>query len=126
MVAKILVVDDAITIRLLAKKALFQEGYEVQLCVDGLDALNTAKQAQFDLVISDINMPNMNGFALVKALRALPEYENVPIFMLTTESSKEVAMEGKRLGVNAWVVKPFNPAKLLNAIRAMLAHSESA
>lgn len=120
MPKKILVVDDTYTIRFLAEKTLMQAGYEVVLGVDGVDALAKAKETQVDLVISDINMPNMDGFALVKELRNLPSYAHIPIIMLTTESSKEMAQEGKTIGVNAWAVKPFNAPKLFKAIEALL------
>jgi two-component system chemotaxis response regulator CheY len=95
-------------------------GYEVVDAVDGVDALNKAKAESFDLVLSDVNMPNMDGIELVKNLRTLPNYKFTPILMLTTESGTDKKMAGKQAGATGWIVKPFNPEQLLNTIKRVL------
>lgn len=117
---KILVVDDAVTVRQLVKIALTKDGFNIIEGVDGVDGLTKAQENQVDLIITDLNMPNKNGLEMVKDIRGLPNYAKVPIFMMTTESSHEVAMEGKKLGVTAWIVKPFKPDQLLGAIKKVL------
>jgi two-component system chemotaxis response regulator CheY len=92
-------------------------GYEVLEACDGREALNIAKeQAPVDLVITDINMPNMDGLTLVRELRMLPHYRGVPLLVLTTEASAEKKLEGKAAGATGWVVKPFSPDRLLATI----------
>jgi len=95
-------------------------GYEVVEACDGVEALNLAKQHDCDLVLSDINMPNMDGIALTKELRGLANYKYTPILMLTTESGNDKKGEGKQAGATGWIVKPFNPDQLLNTIKKVL------
>lgn len=118
--AKILVVDDSASMRQLVSFTLKSEGHEIILAEDGAIALKLAKTSQVDLVISDINMPNMNGITLVKELRTLPNYKSVPILLLTTESSQDYKMEGKKAGATGWLVKPFSPDQLLATIKKVL------
>jgi len=120
MSKKIMIVDDAVTVRQLVKIALSKYGFEIIEGVDGEDGLNKAKEHKVDLVISDLNMPKKNGLEMVREIRNLEDYAKVPIFMMTTESSQEVALEGKKIGVTAWIVKPFKPDQLLAAINKVL------
>jgi two-component system chemotaxis response regulator CheY len=97
-------------------------GYEVLEAADGVEALNLAKsQAAVDLVLTDINMPNMDGLTLVRQLRLLPHYCGVPLLVLTTEASTQKKLEGKAAGATGWVVKPFNPERLLATIAQIVA-----
>ena len=117
---KILAVDDSASMRQMVSFTLQGAGYEVVEASDGQDALSKAKQNQVDLVLSDINMPVMDGIALIKQLRTLPNYKFTPILMLTTESAADKKSEGKAAGATGWIVKPFNPDQLLNTIKKVL------
>ena len=99
---------------------LLESGYEVETANDGRDALNKVASSKFDVVISDVNMPNMGGFELVKALRDKPQYKFVPILMLTTETSTEKKQQGKSAGATGWLVKPFNPETLLKTLKRVI------
>jgi two-component system chemotaxis response regulator CheY len=116
----VLVVDDAVTVRQLLATVLEGNGFRVIQAVDGEDGLAKAKATSADLVISDVNMPKMNGLQMVGALRKLPAYSKVPIFMLTTDAGARVA-EGKAAGATAWIVKPFRSETLLAGVRRVLA-----
>jgi len=94
-------------------------GYDVTEAVDGQDGLNKAKEKTFDVVLTDQNMPNMDGLTLIKTLRALPQYKSTPILMLTTESDDAKKAEGRAAGVNAWLVKPFDPQILVSAVKKL-------
>ncbi|MDX1453166.1 MAG: response regulator [Oleiphilaceae bacterium] len=118
--ATILAVDDSVSIRQMVSLTLSSAGYEVVEAYDGIDALRKAAEHHIDLVLSDVNMPNMDGIQLVKALREKEDYQYVPILMLTTESGKDMKMAGKQAGATGWLVKPFNPEKLLATIRRVL------
>ncbi len=118
--ATILAVDDSASMRQMVSFTLKGAGYEVVEAVDGVDALEKARGASVDAVVSDVNMPNMNGIDLVKELRQLPNYKFTPILMLTTESSGDTKMKGKQAGATGWIVKPFNPDQLLNTIKKVL------
>ncbi|NPU94093.1 MAG: response regulator [Gammaproteobacteria bacterium] len=117
---KILAVDDSASMRQMVSFTLQGAGYEVVEACDGQEALNKAKQGQVDLVLSDVNMPVMDGIALIKNLRSLPNYKFTPILMLTTESAADKKSEGKAAGATGWIVKPFNPDQLLNTIKKVL------
>lgn len=117
---KILAVDDSASMRQMVSFTLQGAGYEVVEASDGQDALSKAKQNQVDLVLSDVNMPVMDGIALIKQLRTLPNYKFTPILMLTTESAADKKSEGKAAGATGWIVKPFNPDQLLNTIKKVL------
>ncbi len=119
--AKILAVDDSASMRQMVSFTLKSAGHDVHEAGDGQQALAAAKrQGKFDLVISDINMPNMDGITLIKELRTLPDFKFTPILMLTTESSAEKKSEGKAAGATGWIVKPFNPDQLLATIGKVL------
>ncbi|GAA3914365.1 response regulator [Litoribacillus peritrichatus] len=117
---KILAVDDSASMRQMVTFTLKGAGFEVEEAADGQQALNIAKTSGFDLVLSDVNMPVMDGIQLVKELRALAEYKFTPILMLTTESASDKKVEGKQAGATGWIVKPFNPDQLLNTIKKVL------
>jgi two-component system chemotaxis response regulator CheY len=101
-------------------ETLKQAGYEVIEAEDGKLALEAARQRSVNLVLTDVNMPNMDGITLVRELRTLPEYRFTPILVLTTESSAEKKQQGKAAGATGWIVKPFNPDTLLATIRKVL------
>jgi two-component system chemotaxis response regulator CheY len=118
--ATILAVDDSASMRQMVAFTLKSAGFNVIEASDGQQALEKAKQNPVDLVLSDVNMPVMDGIELVKNLRMLPEYKFTPILMLTTESAGDKKMEGKSAGATGWLVKPFNPEQLLATIRKVL------
>lgn len=119
--AKILVVDDSKSMRQMVTFTLKAATFETSEACDGVEAYEWAKSNPVvDLVLSDINMPNMNGIELIKKLRSLPEYRFTPILMLTTESSDEKKLEGKSAGATGWIVKPFNPEKLISTINRVI------
>lgn len=117
---KILAVDDSASMRQMVTFTLKGAGFEVEEAADGQQALDIAKQSTFDLVLSDVNMPVMDGIQLVRELRTLADYKFTPILMLTTESAGDKKMEGKQAGATGWIVKPFNPDQLLNTIKKVL------
>jgi two-component system chemotaxis response regulator CheY len=120
MPKNVLVVDDAMTIRNLAKFALTKGGYNIIEAEDGVKGLEMVGKNQIDLVITDLNMPNMNGLEMAKSIKGNDATKAIPIFMLTTEASQELAMQGKEIGVMAWIVKPFVPEKLLAAVQKVI------
>lgn len=118
--ARILVVDDSASMRQMVAFTLKGAGHNVVEATDGVEALTQAKSGSFDLVITDVNMPNMDGITLTKELRSLPNYRFTPILTLTTESSAEKKMAGKQAGATGWLVKPFNPDQLLATAKKVL------
>jgi len=118
--AAILAVDDSASMRQMVAFTLREAGYEVVDAADGVQALELAKSRQFDLVLSDVNMPNMDGISLIRALRELPAYKFTPILMLTTEAGSDKKQEGKSAGATGWIVKPFNPEQLLSTIKRVV------
>ncbi|SGY99810.1 FOG: CheY-like receiver [Moritella viscosa] len=110
---RILAVDDSVSIREMVQFTLKQAGYHVDAAVDGVDGLEKAKTGHFDLIISDINMPRMDGISLIRQLRNERTYKFTPILMLTTESGSDKKMDGKSAGATGWIVKPFNPENSL-------------
>jgi two-component system chemotaxis response regulator CheY len=99
---------------------LSEAGFQVAQAADGQQALTLARQSSFDLVLSDVHMPNMDGIALIRALRAEPAYRHTPILMLTTESSPESKREGKEAGATGWIIKPFDPQQLIATMQRVL------
>ena len=95
-------------------------GYDVVEAGDGVEALDIAREKSVNLVITDVNMPNMDGISLIKELRSLPSYKFTPLLMLTTESSSEKKQQGRAAGATGWIVKPFNPEQLLNMVKKVL------
>ena len=119
--AKLLIVDDSTMLRDMLNYALNEGGYtDVVEAVDGVDGLKKAQENNFDLIISDVNMPNMDGLTLIKELRKLPQYSSKPILVLTTERSDEMKAKGKEAGATGWIVKPFVPDQLLKAVNIVL------
>ena len=118
--ATILAVDDSASMRQMVSFTLKGAGYEVIDAVDGVDALNKAKQQAINLVITDVNMPNMDGITLIAELRKLPNYKFTPLLMLTTESAPEKKQAGKAAGATGWIVKPFNPDQLLATVKKVI------
>ena len=118
--AKILAVDDSASMRQMVSFTLRGAGHEVVEAEDGKQALGLAQKQAVDLVISDVNMPVMDGIALVKELRKLANYKFTPILMLTTESAGDKKSQGKQAGATGWIVKPFNPDQLLATIKKVL------
>ncbi|SEN07032.1 response regulator [Nitrosomonas marina] len=113
----ILTVDDSASIRQMVSFTLKGAGYQVTEAVDGQDALEKAHRQSFNLVLTDINMPRMDGLKLLEKLRDLASYKNIPILMLTTESDDEMKAKGRAAGATGWLVKPFNPESLLEVIK---------
>ena len=120
---KILVIDDAQSIRQVVKLVLGEHGYDVTEAEDGKDALSKLNGESLDLIICDVNMPNMNGIEFLDELKnneAYAEYKFIPLIMLTTEAGKDMKDKGKELGAKAWLVKPFQPEQLIDAIKKLL------
>ncbi|MBF0175653.1 MAG: response regulator [Magnetococcales bacterium] len=120
MAKTIMTVDDSSSVRQMVTLTLKGEGYNVVEGVDGKDALNKLKANPVDMVITDLNMPNMDGITLIRELRALPAFKFTPIVMLTTESQANKKSEGKDAGATGWIVKPFKPAQLIQVIKKVL------
>lgn len=120
MAKTILAVDDSGSLRQMVVFSLNAAGYQVIEAVDGEDGLIKAKANVVDLVLTDQNMPNMDGLTLIKSLRSLSSYQNVPILMLTTESSDEMKALGKAAGATGWLVKPFDPKRLLDVVQRVI------
>lgn len=114
---RVLAVDDSKTMRDMVSFTLKGAGYDVVEAADGLLALDALGSSSVDLVITDINMPNMDGISLVKALRQNPTHSSTPILVLTTESDDSKKNEGRAAGATGWIVKPFEPEKLLKVVQ---------
>ncbi|QSA98692.1 response regulator [Methylococcus sp. EFPC2] len=120
MTKTILAVDDSPSIRKMVSFTLKSAGYEVIEATDGVDGLEKATSNAVGLVLTDQNMPRMDGLTLIRSLRALPQYAHIPILMLTTESSDVMKAQGKAAGATGWMVKPFDPAKLIQVIKKVM------
>ena len=119
--ARIMAVDDSASMRQMVGLTLKSAGHDVISASDGDEALKLAKDgATVDLVITDVNMPNMDGITLVRELRQLPQYKGVPLLVLTTDASVERKNEGRAAGATGWIVKPFNPERLLETVSKVL------
>ena len=116
----ILAVDDSASMRQMVRYTLEGAGYTVIQAVDGVEALQLARENSADLVLTDVNMPRMDGITLVRELRALETYKFVPMLVLTTESGAETKTRGEQAGATGWIVKPFNPDQLLATIARVL------
>ena len=116
----ILSVDDSSTMRQMITFTLKGAGFDVLEAGDGLEALEVAKGKKLSLVITDVNMPRMDGITLVQRLRALPEFKFTPILVLTTESDASMKQKGKDAGATGWIVKPFSPEKLLDVVNKVI------
>ena len=117
---RILAVDDSPSMRDMVRLSLGSAGFDVTAAANGEEALTLATQAAFDLVLLDVHMPLRNGFEVVRALRAEPQYRHTPILMLTTESSADRKREGKDAGATGWIIKPFDPAQLIATVHRVL------
>ncbi len=113
-------VDDSASLRQMVSFVLRSGGYEVVEAVDGADALSKLKGQDLHLVLSDINMPKMDGLEFTRQLRAMPDYKFVPIVLLTTESHADKKQQGKAAGATAWIVKPFTPDQLLAVVKKVM------
>ncbi|HAC33807.1 MAG TPA: response regulator [Gammaproteobacteria bacterium] len=118
--AKILAADDSASMRQMVSFTLKSKGHEIIQAVDGQEALTMAQRGAVDLVLTDLNMPKMDGLTLIRQLRKLPDYRFTPILMLTTEADASRKQEGKAVGATGWIVKPFNPEQLLKTIDRVL------
>jgi len=116
----VLAVDDSASIRQMVSFTLKGAGYDVIEAVDGQEGLDKAKTCSATLVLTDQNMPRMDGLTLIKSLRGMPQYKSIPILMLTTESSDAMKAQGKAAGATGWLVKPFDPAKLLEVVKKVV------
>lgn len=117
---KVLAVDDSMTMRQLVSLSLRQAGYEVVEATDGLDALAKLEAARFDLVVTDLYMPRLDGIGLIKRVRGLSSYRFTPILMLTTECDASRKAEGQAAGATGWIIKPFQPDQLLKVVKRVL------
>lgn len=118
--SRILAVDDSAAMRQMVQATLTSAGYDVLQAKDGREALDIAGSQEIDLVITDVNMPQMDGLALVRQLRGLPGYRHTPLLVLTTEATPERRMQGREAGATGWLVKPFNPERLLATVAKVL------
>jgi len=117
---RILTVDDSASVRQMVCFTLQKAGYEVAEAVDGKDGIAKAGNGKFDLIITDLNMPNIDGLQLITAVRKLPGYSFVPILMLSTESQAEKKDAGRRAGATGWIVKPFNADQLVAVVQKLV------
>ena len=120
MAKTVLIVDDSASIRQVVGMTLKGAGYDVVEGVDGKDALTKLDGRKVHLIISDVNMPNMDGISFVKQVKQMPAYKFTPVIMLTTEGSDTKKQEGQLAGAKAWMVKPFQPAQMLNAVSKLV------
>jgi len=120
MAKLIMTADDSASVRQMVSFTLKQHGYEVVEAVDGKDALVKLQGQKVDMLITDLNMPNLDGIGLIKGARALPACRFIPIVMLTTESQDSKKQEGKAAGATGWIVKPFQPDQLIAVVKKVL------
>lgn len=116
----IMIVDDSASLRQVVGITLKGAGYDVLEAQDGKDALSKLSGQKIHLIISDVNMPNMDGITFVRHAKAMPAYKFTPVIMLTTECQEQKMQEGKAAGARAWMVKPFQPAQMLNAVSKLI------
>jgi two-component system chemotaxis response regulator CheY len=115
----ILVVDDSASFRTVVKLALQKAGYTVIEAGDGKDALGKLTGAKVNLIVCDVNMPNMDGLAFLKEVKTMAAYKFTPVIMLTTESQESKKAEGRAAGAKAWITKPFQPSQLVDAVNRL-------
>jgi two-component system, chemotaxis family, chemotaxis protein CheY len=117
MPKKFLVVDDSASMRQLVSFTIKDAGYDVLIAENGKDAIGKLSKTKVDMIITDLNMPEMDGIEFIKKLRTMPDYQFAPIVMLTTESQEAKRQEGKQAGASGWIVKPFSPEQLLDVVK---------
>ena len=120
MIKRIMTVEDSTSLREMVSFTLKDAGYEVVEAADGCDAMGKLTTSDVDMVITDMNMPNMNGIELTKELRSNPDYRFVPVVFLTTESQMLKKQEAKTAGATGWIVKPFKPDYLVKVVKKVL------
>lgn len=120
MAKTVMIIDDSVSVRQVVAMTLRGAGYEVLEAVDGKDALAKLTGQKINLFISDVNMPNLDGIGLIRALKGLADYKFTPIVMLTTEGAEAKKQEGQQAGAKAWMVKPFQPAQLLKVVSMLV------
>jgi two-component system chemotaxis response regulator CheY len=120
MAKKILIVDDSSSVRTVARMALREKGYDVVEAGNGQEALKVLQTDRCHLVISDVNMPVMDGITLLKEIKANPNYKFTPVIMLTTEAGEDKKQEGRAAGAKAWITKPFQPQLLVDAVAKLI------
>ncbi|GEA05554.1 Fis family transcriptional regulator [Alteromonas sp. KUL42] len=120
MSKKILIVDDSPSIRQMVEVTLRSANYDITAAEDGKKALDICQDNTFDFVLTDVNMPNMDGITLVKSLRAMAAFSKTPIIVLTTEAGADIKGQGKAAGATGWMVKPFDPTRLLQLVAQVL------
>jgi two-component system, chemotaxis family, chemotaxis protein CheY len=118
---KILSVDDTVTIRRLIAHVLTDQGFAVDEAEDGRVGLEKARASRYDLILTDYNMPNMDGISMLRAIRALPEHAATPIVVITTEFGADLKQQGRDAGATGWMVKPILPGKLVEMVRRLIA-----
>jgi two-component system, chemotaxis family, chemotaxis protein CheY len=116
----IMTVDDSASVRMMVSFTLGELGIEIVEAVNGNDALKKLEQNQVDMLITDVNMPGLDGISLVRKVRENPSYRFIPIIILTTESEAEKKLEGKAAGATGWIVKPFRPEDLISVVRKVM------
>ena len=117
----VLTIDDSRTMRDMLQLALVEAGYRVIQAVDGIDGLETLAAEGADVVITDINMPRLDGFGFIEGMRADPNHRATPVLVLTTESDAAKKQRARDAGATGWIVKPFDPVKLIDAVRRVAA-----
>lgn len=118
----VLAIDDSRTIREMLRETLGNAGFDVHVAVDGLDGLSKLETVRPHVIITDINMPRMDGFGVIEAVRTGSTYSALPILVLTTESAPDLKERARKSGATGWIVKPFDDSKLVSAIRRITAH----
>jgi two-component system chemotaxis response regulator CheY len=120
MTPKIMTVDDSESIRQMAMFSLKQLKYELMQAANGVEALKGLRETPVNMLITDLDMPEMNGMELVRHVRAMPEYKNIPIIILTTESDTKIKQKAKAIGATGWITKPFTPKQLVNVVKTVM------
>jgi two-component system chemotaxis response regulator CheY len=120
MSKRIMTVDDSASVRQMVSFTLKGAGYDVIEAVDGKDALSKLNGSPIHMIVTDLNMPNLDGIGLIKGVRANPSHKFIPIILLTTESQESKKIEGKQAGATGWIVKPFKPEQLIGVIKKVL------
>jgi two-component system chemotaxis response regulator CheY len=120
MAKKILIVDDSASVRTVAKIALNEAGYETTEATNGEEALQRLSADRVHLIVSDVNMPVMDGITFLKRVKALPQYKFTPVIMLTTEAGQDMKEQGRQAGAKAWITKPFQPCNLVDAVSKLV------